>query len=54
MVRDVVTASLEKMLIDKDVAGAVAYVKTVISDLLMNKMDLSQLVISKVTALYWF
>ena len=40
--------SLEKMLIYKDVPGAVAYVEGVISDLLMNKMDLSLLVISKV------
>jgi len=47
LVKNVVTTSLEKMLIDKDVEGAVSYVKGVISDLLMNRMDLSLLVVSK-------
>lgn len=47
LVKNVVTTSLEKMLIDKDVDGAVSYVKGVISDLLMNRMDLSLLVVSK-------
>jgi DNA polymerase delta subunit 1 len=32
----------------QDVEGAVAYVKGVISDLLMNRMDLSLLVVTKV------
>jgi DNA polymerase delta subunit 1 len=48
LVKNVVTTSLEKMLVDKDVDGAVAYVKAVISDLLMNRMDLSLLVVTKV------
>jgi hypothetical protein len=41
--------SLELML--QDVEGAVAYVKGVISDLLMNRMDLSLLVVTKVLVL---
>lgn len=48
LVKDVITTSLEMMLIDKDVDGAVAYVKSTISNLLMNRIDLSLLVISKV------
>ncbi|KXZ48802.1 hypothetical protein GPECTOR_25g386 [Gonium pectorale] len=48
LVRNVVTTCLERILIGKDVQGAVSYVKGVISDLLMNKIDLSLLVISKV------
>ncbi|GIL73849.1 hypothetical protein Vretimale_5040 [Volvox reticuliferus] len=47
LVRNVVTTCLERILIGKDVQGAVAYVKGVIADLLMNKIDLSLLVISK-------
>ena len=35
------------MLIEKDVDGAVAYVKGMISNLLMNRIDLSLLVITK-------
>ncbi len=50
LVRDVITTSLEKMLIEKDVDGAVAYVKGMISNLLMNRIDLSLLVITKVAA----
>ena len=48
LVKDVITTSLEMMLIHKDVDGAVAYVKSTISNLLMNRIDLSLLVISKV------
>ncbi len=48
LVRNVVTTCLERILIHKDVPGAVSYVKGVIADLLMNKIDLSLLVISKV------
>lgn len=48
LVRNVVTTSLEKILMDKDVEGAQAYVRNTISDLLMNRMDLSLLVITKV------
>lgn len=49
LVRNVVTTSLEKILIEKDVEGAQAYVRATISDLLMNRMDLSLLVITKVS-----
>lgn len=38
------------MLIERDVKGAEAYAKQVISDLLQNKVDLSQLVITKALA----
>ena len=48
LVRNVVTTCLDKLLVGRDPAGATAYVKGMISDLLMNKLDLSLLVISKV------
>jgi DNA polymerase delta subunit 1 len=35
------------MLIDKDVEGAQQYTKNIIADLLQNKVDMSQLVITK-------
>ena len=38
------------MLIDRDVKGAEEYTKQVISDLLQNKVDMSQLVITKALA----
>lgn len=44
----VVDESLKRILVDRDVPGAVSYVKHIISELLMNKMDLSLLVITKV------
>lgn len=47
LVRNVVSTCLEKLLRERDVPGAVAYVKEVISDLLMNRLDLSLLVVSK-------
>ncbi|KAK6590295.1 DNA polymerase delta catalytic DNAQ-like 3 exonuclease RN fold [Cryptosporidium xiaoi] len=47
LVQKVVDAVLKKILIDKDVEGAKQYTKTVISDLLKNKIDLSLLVVSK-------
>jgi DNA polymerase delta subunit 1 len=47
LVRDVIQTSLDKILINQDVQGAIAYVKSQISDLLLNKMDISQLVITK-------
>lgn len=53
LVRNVVTTCLERILIHKDVPGAVSYVKGVIADLLMNKIDLSLLVISKVRQREW-
>ncbi|TVU01031.1 hypothetical protein EJB05_53512 [Eragrostis curvula] len=45
--RNLVTECLHKILIDRDVPGAVQYVKNTISDLLMNRVDLSLLVITK-------
>lgn len=47
LVRDVIQTSLDKILIQQDVNGAIDYVKYQISDLLQNKMDISQLVITK-------
>jgi DNA polymerase delta subunit 1 len=47
MVSNVVRDCLHKLLIERDVPGAVAHAKGVISDLLQNKLDLSLLVISK-------
>lgn len=38
---------LRKILIERDVQGAIDYCKGTISDLLQNKMDISMLVISK-------
>ena len=43
------TTCLEKILVERAPAEASEYVKGVISDLLMNKLDLSLLVISKVS-----
>lgn len=47
LVRDLIQKSLDTILIGKDVPGAIKYVKSQISDLLQNKMDISQLVITK-------
>ncbi|KAL3649582.1 DNA polymerase delta catalytic subunit [Castilleja foliolosa] len=47
LVKNLVSECLNKLLIDKDIPGAVQYVKNTISDLLMNRMDLSLLVITK-------
>ncbi|GJN37713.1 hypothetical protein PR202_gb26694 [Eleusine coracana subsp. coracana] len=47
LVKNLVTECLHKILIDRDVPGAVQYVKNTISDLLMNRVDLSLLVITK-------
>ncbi|CAA7034877.1 unnamed protein product [Microthlaspi erraticum] len=47
LVKNLVTESLHKILIDRDVPGAAEYVKNTISDLLMNRIDLSLLVITK-------
>ncbi|KAF8542192.1 DNA polymerase delta catalytic subunit [Trichophaea hybrida] len=38
---------LKKLLIDQDVEGAQSYVKNLIADLLQNRVDMSQLVITK-------
>eukprot|EP01133_Synstelium_polycarpum_P003579 gene3579-4095_t len=47
LVRNVVSNILKKLLIDKDIEGATEYTKSVISDLLQNRLDLSMLVITK-------
>ncbi|XP_062197531.1 DNA polymerase delta catalytic subunit isoform X2 [Phragmites australis] len=47
LVKNLVTECLHKLLVDRDVPGAVQYVKNTISDLLMNRVDLSLLVITK-------
>lgn len=47
LVREVIQASLDMILIQQDVKGAIEYVKSEISDLLQNKMDISRLVITK-------
>lgn len=47
LVSVVIDTSLRKLLIERDPKGAEEYVKKVISELLQNKVDLSQLVISK-------
>lgn len=48
LVRTVVTTCLEMILINEDEEGAKEYVRGTISDLLMNRLDLSLLVITKV------
>eukprot|EP01018_Ginkgo_biloba_P018764 Gb_15180 [translate_table: standard] len=53
LVKNLVTECLHKILIDRDVPGAVQYVKNTIADLLMNRLDLSLLVITKVFCLRW-
>jgi DNA polymerase delta subunit 1 len=47
LVQTVIDTALRKMLIDKDVEGAQEYTKNIIADLLQNKVDMSQLVITK-------
>ncbi|KAF8141671.1 DNA polymerase family B-domain-containing protein [Boletus edulis] len=50
LVSTVIETCLHKMLIDRDVKGAEDYTKRMISDLLQNKIDMSQLVITKALA----
>ncbi|KAG6813826.1 DNA-directed DNA polymerase delta [Tricholoma furcatifolium] len=50
LVSTVIETCLHKMLIDRDVKGAEDYTKQMISDLLQNKIDMSQLVITKALA----
>ncbi|KAI0334514.1 hypothetical protein GY45DRAFT_1318071 [Cubamyces sp. BRFM 1775] len=50
LVSTVIETCLHKLLIDRDVKAAEDYVKQVISDLLQNKIDMSQLVITKALA----
>lgn len=47
LVANVISKVLEKLLIERDVQGAIDFVKRTISDLLQNKVDISLLVISK-------
>jgi DNA polymerase delta subunit 1 len=47
LVRRVVDTCLRKILIERDVPGAINYTKGIISDLLQNKLDISMLVITK-------
>lgn len=47
LVQTLIDQCLKKILIDKDVEGAKSIAKKAISDLLQNRIDLSQLVISK-------
>ena len=47
LVRKVVDTCLRKILIERNVQGAIDYAKSTISDLLQNKLDISMLVISK-------
>lgn len=48
LVRTVVSTCLDRILIEEDIEGAKEYVRNTISDLLMNRLDLSLLVITKV------
>ncbi|KAH8082305.1 DNA polymerase family B-domain-containing protein [Filobasidium floriforme] len=50
LVSSVIETCLHKMLIDRDVQGAEEYTKQTIADLLQNKIDMSQLVITKALA----
>ncbi|TFK74920.1 hypothetical protein BDN72DRAFT_832633 [Pluteus cervinus] len=50
LVSTVIETCLHKMLIDRDVKGAEDYTKRTIADLLQNKVDMSQLVITKALA----
>ncbi|KAJ1965510.1 DNA-directed DNA polymerase delta [Dispira parvispora] len=47
LVQVVLETCLRKILVDRDVKGAENYTKRIISDLLQNKVDMSQLVITK-------
>ncbi|XP_066916708.1 DNA polymerase delta catalytic subunit-like [Clytia hemisphaerica] len=47
LVAKLINTCLQKLLIDKDPDGAILYTKQVISDLLCNRIDISELVITK-------
>ncbi|THH28571.1 hypothetical protein EUX98_g5609 [Antrodiella citrinella] len=47
LVSTVISTCLHKLLIDRDVKGAEEYTKQTIADLLQNRVDMSQLVITK-------
>ena len=53
LVRLVVDTVLRKILVDRNVEDAIDYVKSKISSLLQNKLDISLLVITKVTWFLW-
>lgn len=50
LVQNAIETVLKKILIDRDTEAAQTYVKDMISDLLQNKIDMSQLVITKALA----
>ncbi|KAI9713127.1 MAG: DNA-directed DNA polymerase delta [Bogoriella megaspora] len=50
LVQTVIETSLRMLLVERDVQGAQDYVKETISDLLQNKIDMSNLVITKALA----
>lgn len=54
LVRNMVATCLDKILIERDEAGAIEYVKGIIRDLLMNKVDMSLLVVTKVGEHDWY
>lgn len=47
LVANLINSCLQKLLIDRNPDGAVEYAKQIISDLLCNRIDISQLVITK-------
>ena len=47
LVRKVVDTCLRKIIIERNIQGAIDYAKNTISDLLQNKLDISMLVITK-------
>ena len=47
LVKNVIDVCLRKILIERNVDSAIEFVKTTISDLLQNKIDMSELVITK-------
>ena len=47
LVRDVLKTTLNKVLIERDVKGALEYVKETVTRLVQNKIDLSSLIITK-------
>ena len=47
LVAKLINTCLQKLLIDKDPDGAILYTKQIISDLLCNRIDISELVITK-------
>lgn len=47
LVANLINSCLQKLLIDRNPNGAIEYAKTIISDLLCNRIDISQLVITK-------